>query len=299
MPASVRAAWDGLKRDFANKVTYLEADISLWPASIELINDILGPNDGLLCPNLRKIDMTLTPAAGDYEEDDEDDGEDEDDSEDKIEAASIAELDQWAQILQILATPALRAVSIGQSEAKDKTMKGCIRVLAKQAPHLHHLEVMTPSFSFEYGSAFKSLRSLTITGNIDHKGWRSLANCPDLREIRFFDGPDPEMGPSNPPAPREDYKITLPRLERLDIWDEAESHDPEFIVSIIRNTTMPLLLEASIDGTSEITKGGPTIRRALRRGSPLLRTMRINGDTTLLLGDDSGEGEKSEDGNDA
>lgn len=246
--------WTQFQLEYAAKVTRLDIDRALTTPSRALLNGLLTKHGGVLCPRLRYAEINPTDCGFEEEEGYE---------------------DIWTPMVALVVPPTLDKVQIGQAHLTDRGLDRMMVAFAQKAPHITDVTVYTPVASPDY-VVFKEMKRLMIDGWVDHEAWKSLANCEHLENLELWEGPGEDASGGDAPdmEATEDYAITLPKLKTLLIDDPDETRDPEFIDSIFRNTTMPLLLTVEVGCSGEID--AKMIRKLLRQRSPLLHTVLLN-----------------------
>ncbi|KAG8985894.1 hypothetical protein FRB94_004914 [Tulasnella sp. JGI-2019a] len=185
-----------------------------------------------------------------------------------------SDIDHWSPLLQHLVGPNLENVTLTIRDVAIQVVDDNIQTLARIAPRLRHLVNNSWGlFSADY-AAFHQLRSLEVNGYMDHASWKSLADCPRLERIILCDDD------SGIQIKRQMYSITLPCLKALCISDCCGYRSPAFIVTLFRNTTMPMLqtLRVFIQASKERRETARNeILRYIRGRSPILKEVVING----------------------
>ncbi|KAG9008070.1 hypothetical protein FRB94_013727 [Tulasnella sp. JGI-2019a] len=236
--------WDQFQKEYAGKVTDINIDVVLNPACLSDLNNLVKAHGGSLCPRLRKLHI----GRNDRQEE-----------------------GHWTSIVELLAQPTLKEVEVVQGCLKNASMNDVIYTLVAKAPHIDTVEIFTPAFCPDYG-AFSEAKRLSVDGFFDHATWRACAALPKLERLEIWDASYYEPLDAER---RQTYAVTFVSLTKLGIHDEDEQRHPNFIASIFRNTTMPLLQTLELGCSRDVNMG--MVRRCLAKRSPLLREIELNG----------------------
>ncbi|KAG8996045.1 hypothetical protein FRB94_008595 [Tulasnella sp. JGI-2019a] len=244
--------WRKYQLDYGTKVTLVAWDVHPDASFNDRLEELMGSQRGPICPRLRNLTLSVH-AENDGEED----------------------INRWSPLLSLLIGPTLGRVRLGIGDVTKRVVNESIETLARVVPRLQHVFIDNGGEFSINSSAFRYVKSLKVQGHINHADWRSLADCLQLERIVLWeDASDIEIQ-------RQDYSVTLPHLQALSVGDCCGYRSADFIVTLFRNTTMPLLrtLEVKIQerdvGTRSAAKND--ILGFVRGRSPMLKEVVING----------------------
>ncbi|KAG8883290.1 hypothetical protein FRB98_003198 [Tulasnella sp. 332] len=243
--------WTRYQLQYANKITHLVIDLE-WRVVQDFNLERLVTPQGAVFPNLLWLEHDV-------------DGMENPDH-DRIDE------DRWTPLLPFLIGPKLKKLTFETYDVTKRVAEDNIRMLAHIAPRIDTVVINSHHPELEY-SPFGHMRILIVSGHVDHETWKALATCTRLQTVMISDA----LGRGSP-KPRH-YSITFPSLETLSIYIKAQS--PDFVASLFRNTTMPLLQTLEIEIRPRDDDDAQTVTKHMLKSafgrSPMLKEVRING----------------------
>ncbi|KAG8995553.1 hypothetical protein FRB94_008919 [Tulasnella sp. JGI-2019a] len=263
--------WDQFQNEYAGKVTELDIDVVLSPASRSILENLVQPHGGPLFPRLWKLYVKpyYSQLGGNF----------------------------WRPMTALVACPTLRSVEIAQGNLHGEEMDDVIFAVFAKAPHINDVSIHIPRHCPAY-AAFSEVKQLAISGFFDHESSGACADLPKLESLTLWEAPDvKEYGFLDYKIRwKLTYAVTFATLTTLRIYDSDEGREARFIVSIFRNATIPLLYTIDLYCTRDVDM--TLIRRYLARRSPLLREINLNGEEEKGPIEIEGVGEEGDESDD-
>ncbi|KAG8985892.1 hypothetical protein FRB94_004911 [Tulasnella sp. JGI-2019a] len=243
--------------DLARKITHLFIDVTWKTARAANLEKLVDPHDGPMCPNLRSLVLDI-------------DGKEPNDED--------VDSDRWTPLLPHLVGCGLENLTLQASEVSERVFQDIIDTLARIAPQIHTVVILTATEPSPDYSAFSQMRSLEVVGSVYNDTWRALASCPQLETIVIRDetDTDPDTG---------EYSVSFAQLRSLTISfsDEKIGQDYTFVLARLWNTEMPALQTLKVDmdleepSEAENEAMREDLIQVVHRCSPMLKEVQFNG----------------------